>query len=138
MQRIQVLAAAGAVLLLVGVFAPVLSMGLGEPVSYYDHARPEAITILVLAAMTGAMAYARQYAAFWFTGIGSAAMLVFSATQVRERIAGVGRADGVFGKALRALSDMAMDSVRYEWGWALLAAGAALVLLAAALAPARR
>lgn len=134
----QALAAAGAVLLFVGVFAPVLSMALGEPVSYYAHARADAMAILVLAPLTGAFAFARQYAALWITGLASAGVLAYSATHVQERVAGIDRnAAGLFGKAMRALSDMAMDSVRYEWGWAVLAAGAALVLVAAALRPAR-
>lgn len=134
----QALAVAGAVLLLIGVFAPVVSMPLGGPVTYYEHARFDAIAIIVLAALSAAMAFANQFQALWLTGLGSAGLLAYSATHVQERVVGIDRhSGGVLGEALRALSDMTMDSVRYEWGWALLVAGAALVLLAAALRPAR-
>ena len=134
----QALAAAGSVLLLVGVFAPVVSMPLGGPITYYGHARFDAIAIMALAALSCALALAQQFKALWLTGLASAGVLAYSLTHVQQRIVGIDRhAGGVFGDALRALSDMTMDSVRYEWGWAPLVAGAALVLLAAALRPAR-
>lgn len=130
----QALAVAGAVLLVVGVFAPLLSMPLGEPVTYYEHARGEAIAVLALAVLSFGLALAGQYAALWLTGAGSAGLLAYTYTHVEARITGVGRdGGGVFGDALRALSQVAMDSVRHEWGWAILAAGAVLLLAAAAL-----
>lgn len=116
------LGAAGSLLLVVGIFMPMVRMPVMGEMSYFEIA-PEAGTVLiVLAAISLVLVNLRRYRFLWLTGVASLAVTAFSLLRSSA---------GSKGGLAQSLTDMASRSARLEWGLAVMAIGALLMLAAA-------
>ena len=112
------LAVAGAALLLIGSFSPVVVLTSGESRSYCDFSWADGNVVLGAAAV----AFVLTWVFRWYRGLfvaGGVALFMIGATLLKVPRAGLGYA---------ALS----------WGWLLLVGGAVLVLVAALVAEKNR
>jgi amino acid transporter len=129
----QVLGIGGSLVLVVGVFAPIVSVPIVGDLNSFQNGRGDGTIVLVLALISLLLVMRGLYRGLWVTGILSAATLTILFLNVLDGIGDV-RAHlerELAGNPFRGLADVAMQSVQIQWGWALLVVGT-LGLLAAA------
>ena len=131
----QIVGLVGAAVLAIGVFMPLLSGPLGMSVNYFSNGKGDGILVLAMAGCSAALVLARQFRLLWATGAVSLAVLAFTFNRVRSGMSEVkAQMDrDLQGNPFRGLADAAMESVQMQWGWAVLAIGAALILGCAAM-----
>ncbi|MHB0989688.1 MAG: hypothetical protein ACYC3O_10195 [Burkholderiales bacterium] len=131
----QVLGLTGSLILLAGVFTPIVSIPVMGDMTYFQNGRNEAIIVLVLAVVSLILAATKLYKGLWLTGIGSFAVMLYTFFRFQSKMSEM-KSDmesPLAGTPLHGLVDMAMQSVQFQWGWAVLLAGAGLILAAVAL-----
>jgi len=98
-----------------GLFVPLISIPTMENVSYlFCNKKSDIIIVLVLAIMSFILAIEKKFKALWFTGIVSLCLTIAAFINfriLRPHIAGI----------------------QFEWGWALLIIGPALMVVSAAM-----
>lgn len=120
---------AGSLLLLVGVFMPMVRVPVMGRLSYFEIA-PEAGTVLALLAGLGMLLVnARQYRYLWIVGAASLGVAAFGLLR-----SGGGNRSGL----VQSLTDMASRSAKLEWGLAVIAVAVVLLIVAGAGFGARR
>lgn len=128
----QLLGITGALLLFVGVFMPIVKAPLLGDMNFFQNGHGDGVYVLPLAIGAFALAVTRRYSALLWPGLLAAAVLAFSFYRVQTRLSEMTArlntelADNPF----RGLAEVAAKSVQLEWGWAVMAAGVALVITA--------
>lgn len=131
----QYLGLIASILLLIGVFVPIVSVPFVGDMNYFQNGKGDGVFILILAIVSLISIFAKKYKALWFTGPGSLAILIFTFSNFQVRMADVKKqmelelADNPF----RDLADIALQSVQLQWGWALLIVGSVLLIVSAAM-----
>lgn len=129
----QTLGFIGIAILVIGIFTPMMSAPVVGTLSYFRDGSEEAIALLVLSAFSIFFLKKEYYS--WLYGPATWSFLLISVTfyhyysLISETKASVN--DDLIGNPFRGLADVAMASMRLEWGWTLLFAGSILVLFAA-------
>lgn len=131
----QLLGFFGALILLAGVFSPIVSVPFMGDATYIQNGRGEGIIVLVLAAASLVLALTKNYAGLWLTGVGSFGVMLFTYVNFESKMSRMESDVGshLAGTPLHGLVDIAAQSVRLQWGWAVLIVGAGLIVAAAAL-----
>ncbi|HLN26428.1 MAG TPA: hypothetical protein VK395_01645 [Gemmataceae bacterium] len=134
-----ILGSLGAALLLLGVFAPVISTPIGAP-TYIGAQRWAGITILALAGVACVPIVARLYR--WVTLAGLAALGIIGFTfvhlQVQLSNAQAEYAEQMKGNPFSGIGEAMLASVQFQWGWAVLLIGGILLVAAGVAAETRR
>lgn len=130
-----VLGLAGATLLAFGVFCPLVSVPIVGQMNYFQNGQGDGIIILVLAGATALLCLIRRFALLWVTGLGSLGLLAFTFISFQSRLSTAKRSieDDLADNPFAGLAAMAVQSVQIQWGIAVLAIGAILVVAAAAI-----
>ncbi len=131
----QVLAVIGSLILLAGVFTPIVSIPIMGEMTYYQNGRTEAVIVLVFAALSLILGATKIYKGLWLTGIGSLAVLLYTLIRFQTKISEM-KSDmdtTVADTPLHGLVDMAMQTIQFQWGWGILLVGTGLIIAAAAL-----
>ncbi len=135
MQSKQLIGITGSILLLVGVFTPVLNAPVIGSVNYLEHFTEYGVTVLVLAATSFILTLSNRFRWLWSTGIGALIILTSSFISFYLKVSHV---------KTQLIADMrhnpfimiayaVLESIKFQWGWALLAAGASLIIASAAI-----
>ncbi len=135
MTRNQFLALAGSLILIAGVFAPVVSVPIAGEKNYFETGRVDAFVLIALAILSFLLAMVRAYSWLWFSGLASLAVLIYTFAAFEIRVARM-RADieaELEGNPFKGLVDTALDAYQLQWGWAWLILGAFFVIIAAAM-----
>jgi hypothetical protein len=74
----QLLGIIGSAILFVGAFAPIVSVPQAGSLNYFQTGKGEGAVILLLAVASLVLALLKKYKGLWFTGLGSAAVLLFT------------------------------------------------------------
>ena len=130
----QILGIIGAIILIVGVFAPLINMPIIGSINYFHNGKGDGIFVLALGIISLVLVLVKQYKWLWITGLGSLGLLAFTFFQFQTRISQM-KAEmeiNLAGNPFRGLADAAMQSVQIQWGFALLAVGAVLLIISAA------
>lgn len=129
----KILGLAGSATLFLGVFMPVVSMPIVGSMNYFKNGEGDGVIILVLAAISLVLALLGHYRRLWLTGLGSLGVLAFSFIHFQMKLGEIKEKMDVdlAGNPFRGLADAAMAAIQLQWGWAVLALGAALVIAAA-------
>jgi len=93
-------------------------------VNYFNNGKGDGIFILAFALISIALIYKEKFKGLWITGLGSAGIMAYTFYNVESAIS----------KAQSELSDnpfAALVNIQLQWGWALLASGAILLLATA-------
>jgi hypothetical protein len=117
----RVLGLAGAVALMVGIFVPLMTLPSGARPNLIGGNPSDAVTLLVLAVVSIGRVVTSHYAGLWLTAGGALVLLGSSYAPVVAA-----RDDGTVAEALSRGAPL-------SWGWAVLAAGAVLLVVSAIL-----
>src|ERR1044071_7928318 len=131
------LALAGAALLVVGVFLPIVSMPMVGSVNYFANGRGDGIIVIILAAAAAALALTKRYKFVTFVGLASLALVSYTLFRL---ISGLNTAraemeNSLAGNPFKGLGDAFLSSVQVQWGWLPLVVGSFLVMAAGLVAP---
>ena len=131
----QLIGTLGSILLIVGVFTPILSAPILGNMNYFQNGEGDGTIVLILAVISLILVFGKKYKGLWFTGLGSIGVLLFTFINFQSRMSQIiaymelELADN----PLRSLADIAIQSVQLQWGWALLIVGSALIIASAAM-----
>lgn len=122
----------GAVLLLFGLFTPIVTMPIVGTVNMFGNgSNPTALALLAAALVGAALAFKERTADLIWPGATASGIVIYSfvrlqyaMAQMRESLREL--ADNPFGGFMAG----AMQAVQIQWGWLILAAGAGLILYA--------
>ena len=136
-KRKLTLALAGAALLVVGVFLPIVSMPMVGSVNYFANGRGDGIVVMILAAAAAALALTRKFKFVTFVGLASLALVTFTLFRL---ISGLNTARAEMEKSLtgnpfKGLGDAFLSSIQVQWGWLPLVVGSFLIMAAGLVAP---
>lgn len=121
----------GSGMLAVGVFCPIASMPFAGEIYFFHNGDGDGRIILALAVMSGILCFIRRFPLLWVTGLGSAgvlAMFYFGFQRGKGSFS-----SGLAGNPFSGLATLATNAMQIQWGFAILAIGAILVLVAAGL-----
>lgn len=119
---------AGSILLLCGVFTPIISLPLVGNISLLSNGRDTGIVILILAITSLSLVLSNKYKGLWFTSPLSIIAMFFTFTQFKDAINLL--KEDASGNIFSGLVNM---TVQFQWGWGVLISGAVLLLLSAGL-----
>jgi hypothetical protein len=133
MSKRQTLGVAGALILALGVFAPVVHLPIVGSRNYFNNGEGDGVIVLILACMSLALALRRRFEWLWTTGIAALTLVILTFVTFRARLGEMRSttARDLADNPFRGLGDAALASVQIEWGWAVLLLGACLVIAAA-------
>jgi len=131
----QLLGLIGSAVLFVGVFAPIISIPIMGNMNYFQNGKGDGTFVLILAVISLILILLKKFKGLWFTGLGSMAIMVFTFINFQINLANTKTQmeTELVGNPFRGLTDMAIQSVQIQWGWALLIVGAVLVIASAAI-----
>jgi hypothetical protein len=131
----QLIGLVGAAALAIGVFVPLLSGPFGMSLNYFSNGKGDGVFMLAMAGCTVALVLTRKFHLIWATGGLSFGMLAFTFFRLQSGITEMkDKMDrDLQGNPFRGLADVAVASVQMQWGWAVLAIGAALIVACAAM-----
>lgn len=114
----------GAFLLLVGCFAPIVTLPLFGTATYFGNGNVDAILVLVFCVVSIAVILLKKYLALYFTGIASLGVIIFDLYSLIRKIADL--------KDETPTSQQAtIMAIQIQWGWAVLIIGGILLLISA-------
>jgi hypothetical protein len=136
-KRKLTLALAGAALLIVGVFLPIVSLPMVGSVNYFNNGQGNGVIVIALAAVAVGLAVTGKYKPVIFVGLASLALVTYTLFRL---ISGLNSARAEMEKSLagnpfRGLGDAFLSSIQVQWGWLPLVAGSFLVMAAGLVAP---
>ena len=129
----QIMGLAGSLILLAGVFAPILSIPIAGQLNYFRNGTGDGVFVLIMAIISLVVTLTKKYGLLWATGLGSLAVMVFTFVHFHLTMSGV-KADldvDLADNPFRGLADMAVQSIQLQWGWGVLLVGVLLLLITA-------
>ncbi|MEI6703230.1 MAG: GYF domain-containing protein [Deltaproteobacteria bacterium] len=125
----------GATLLAFGVFCPLVSVPMVGQMNYFQNGQGDGIFILGLAGVTALLCFIRRFTFLWLPGLGSLGLLAYTFVSFQDRLSTAKKsiADNLADNPFAGLAAMAVQSVQIQWGIAVLAIGAILVVASAAI-----
>jgi hypothetical protein len=127
----MILGLAGALLLIGGVFAPLISVPIAGSVSYVSNGRGDGVIVLILGIVALALVVMRLYKALPVVGALSLLLLGFTYFNFQSRMTELQQNmnTSLAGNPFRGLGEALMSSVQMQWGWGVLIIGALLLIL---------
>ena len=131
LQSVRRLGIVGATLLLVGGFAPIISIPIVGSVSIFSTINATAIALLLLAVFSFVFAFRRPKLQI-ATGTLAASLLLFHLLRIEWGLTTAANAisEGMKDNPFGGLAQLAMGTIQLQWGWLLLFGGAALTIAA--------
>ena len=113
----------GSVLLIVGVFLPLVSAPSLGSINYFRNGSGDGVIVLGFGVISIVLAITGRYRGLWLPGLGSLLLLIYTFYGFRKLIGETSK------------ETMKLLSPELQWGWGVLLAGAALIMAAASLHP---
>lgn len=135
MEKSEMWGYGGVLLLIFGVFAPLITVPIAGTVNYIQNGTGDGVFVLIFAVLSAIFVAGENYKALWGTGGATIALLLFTFFSLQSRISEM-RAEmqtELAGNPFRGLGEAMMQSVQMQWGWAMLGIGAVALLVAAKL-----
>lgn len=123
MEKNQQLGLIGVGLLLIGAFAPVVSVPIIGSVNLTQGT--DGYIIVGLAVVSGILILLNKVKWLWGTGLLSLGVIIVNFINIKSKLGEMAGRGGEFGEAM-------MKSISMQWGWILLVVGAILLIVAAA------
>ncbi|MGB9596729.1 MAG: hypothetical protein ACPL7B_10655 [Candidatus Poribacteria bacterium] len=140
----QIIGIIGSILLILGVFIPLVKIPIVGGISFYDNSKLEAIIVIIIAVISIFLVVAKRYILLWFSGFALLAVVLVRGIQViRKLYSARSTAEKILGERLTAkltkkLTNIAIEHVDISWGLIFLIVGAILIILCALLATKKR
>jgi hypothetical protein len=135
MNKKQAIGLIGAVVLFIGVFAPVISFPIVGNRNYFQNGKGDGVIVLALAVISIIVILAKKYKVLWFTGLASLGVVLFTFVNIQMRLSEMKlkMERELAGNPFRGLADMALQSVQIQWGFAVLIVGALMLIVSTAI-----
>lgn len=129
----MLLAVTAAVVLVIGVFSPIVSFSFIGDVDYFREGYGDGYILLIMALLSLALAVTGRWKQVLIPALGSLAVILWTFLGVQDTItqARSGGASELTGNPHEGLAASVMQSIQWEWGWVLLFAGSGLLLYSA-------
>lgn len=114
----------GAFLLLLGCFAPIVTLPIFGTATYFGNGNFDAILVLIFCIISIIAILLKKYLVLYFTGIASLGVIVFDLYNLIIKIAKLKDETPTSQQATIA-------AIQIQWGWAVLIIGGILLLIAA-------
>lgn len=144
MERKRILGIFGSILLLAGVFIPMIKVSIVGDVdystSYFDQGKFEGLIVAALAVISLILAFTKRFWLLWLSGLASAGTMGYTFVQIGKRISSIlSKSQKVLGhRVTDSISDKIEHHTHIQWGLALLIIGVILIIVAAALPKAKK
>lgn len=135
MNKGQITGLIGSIILLIGVFTPIVSLPIVGSINYFNNGSGDGVIVLVLAIVSLVVIFLKKYRFLWITGLTSLGMMLFTFINFQTKMASV-RSEmqaELANNPFAGLGELALQSVQLQWGWIILVIGASLIIVAAAL-----
>lgn len=122
----------GAVMVFFGVFAPIVSAPIFGGMDYFTNGRVDGALVMVAAVVAFILVLSNRTKALWAPGGLSLGLLLIAFISFQGRLseARSGLRSELAGNPFANSFDARMDTVRLDWGWAVLVLGSGLLLAA--------
>ena len=129
----MLLAVTAAVVLVIGVFSPIVSFSFIGDVDYFREGYGDGYILLIMALLSLALAVTGRWKQVLIPALGSLAVILWTFLGVQDTItqARAGGASELTGNPHEGLAASVMQSIQWEWGWVLLFAGSGLLVYSA-------
>lgn len=121
----QILGFTGAAILVIGVFMPVVSLPIVGSINYYNNGNGDGLLIIVFAIISAIVVYIKKYPWLYATAAASLLVIAYDFLNVQSKISDLRQqfGDNVY-------SNLILNSIQMQWGWAVLVIGALLLIVA--------
>ncbi len=117
MDRKRLLGVLGPLILVCGVFSPVLQVPVLGDISYFLCGRGDGTLLLALVFVSLFCSFSGRYRALWYTGFGGGAVVLFTLLKTVRMLSGLNPDHG--------------QPYGLSWGWAILVMGVGTILAGA-------
>ena len=126
----------GALALCIGVFCPLLSSPLFGSIDLFQNGSGDGVIVVLLSFISVVMILLDKNRHLYWTGGASLALIIIDFLKMKREFDGMhDRVSGqLAGNPFRGLADLALGSIKFEWGWFLLFGGALALIISARLA----
>jgi len=130
---VQILGFLGAAILATGIFCPMVSLPIVGTLNYFRGGHGEAISLIIFTAFSIYFLAKKSYSWLYGPAIWSFALIGITFFYYQSEISNIKAATDreLAGNPFRGLADVAMASLRLEWGWLLLFTGSVLIICTA-------
>ncbi len=131
----HILGVVGAIILVLGVFAPIVSVPIVGSINLFHNGEGDGVPIFIFAGLTFLFIIINRLKFLWYTGFASIAILAydFYAFKTKMNEVTTDMEKDLAGNPFRGFADMAMASVQIQWGWGVLLLGSVIIITAAAI-----
>ena len=130
----------GSLILIIGIFMPLLSIPmLGISMSYFDVNKNESILILLFVLISIIVTILNRYKYLWISIFGILLTLSYTFWNIHnkkadfESLIGGNMDDNPMGGFLQGFMELAINSVKIEWGWIIIILGVIAYIFASVL-----
>lgn len=132
MNKKLILGMSGSALLFIGVFLPILSAPIVGSANYFQNEKGYGAIIIALSAVSAIAVGFKVYKVLYLTGFASLGLILYS---FMEAVNGIHNMKAQAQASLKnnlfkGLGDAMLQSIHFEYGWAILFIGALLVVFA--------
>jgi len=140
MSNLQILGLIGIVLLIIGLFVPLVKVPLVGGISFYDRNTTESIVVIGFATISLILIMAKRR---WLLRITSLAIITLVSSvgiqTIRRLLSAKSTTEKIIGEKLtQKLTNVAIEHVHIYWGIAFLLVGAILILICSAFIRTRK
>lgn len=121
----SIIGIAGAVILIIGCFSPVITLPTSGPLTYFGNGNVDGIIILLLSIVSIVLILIRERIFLYITGFVSLCMVSFDLYTMITRIAEIN------SEHTTGIEQAVMANVQLQWGWALLILGSITLFVSA-------
>ena len=125
---------AGSLGLILGVFSPLISAPIVGNLNYFQNGQGDGVLILILAIVALLATFQREYKYHGYIGLVALLVIGFTFYNVQGRMSEARdkMTEGLANNPFRGLAEAMAGSIQMQWGWAVLAIGAILLIAAGA------
>jgi hypothetical protein len=120
---------------MLGAFAPMVRMPIMGSMNYFQNGRGDGVFIVILGTLSALLIAAKWFKGLWFTGLASAGLLIYAYTTFQGKLAQIREeaTRDLAGNPFGGMAEAMVRSVQLDWGFAVMAIGALLLLIAAGI-----
>lgn len=135
----QALGIIGAILLLIGVFAPMIKIPILGTMSFFDNNKLAGILIVILVLISLFLVFTKKLKLLWFSSIALLAVMGYTAWEAQKPLSSIkSKTSKILGERLTdkitdKITDKAIDYVHIQWGLICLVLGLILIIISTVL-----
>ncbi|MEA5594797.1 type IV pilin-like G/H family protein [Rivularia sp. UHCC 0363] len=130
LQIVKALVIAGAVLLAIGVFCPIISAPIIGTLNYFHNGNGDGVILLILSAISIFLVLKHEFRYLWWTGFASLGVTILGFLGFQWKLSEIKSSmeSELQGNPFRGLADATVNSIQLQWGWLVILLGIGLIL----------